>query len=213
MLKLRLVFVACAALAAAATHAAPFELKLLGVDGKGVGATVVVLRSTDPARPLARATQATMDQINRQFDPNVLVVPTGSKVSFPNKDTVQHQVYSFSQANTFDLPLYRGTRSVDFGTAGIVAVGCNIHDKMRAFIFVVDAQYFGRTDATGSWKLPDVQPGSYTVQIWHPRARNMKPLIDQTINFTAAEPRVTLRLATALRLRPLSELPGNWDAY
>jgi plastocyanin len=212
--EMRLVFHVFGALFAASAIAAPLELQLLGVDGKGIGATVVVLRSTDPARPLARPLQATMDQVNREFRPHVLVVPTGSSVTFSNTDTVQHQVYSYSPAKRFERPLYRGTaRPVEFDTAGIVTVSCNIHDNMRAYVFVVDAHYFGHTDAAGTWKAPDVQPGTYTVQIWHPRARNMKPVIDQKITVTAAEPRVRLRLASPLRLRPASEVPGNWDAY
>jgi plastocyanin len=211
---MRLAFHALGALFASTTLAAPLELQLLGRDGKGVGATVVVLRSTDPARALARPIQATMDQVDRQFRPQVLVIPRGSKVSFPNKDTVQHQVYSFSTAKSFELPLYRGTpEPQEFGTAGIVAVGCNIHDNMRAYVFVVDAQYYGRTDAKGEWRIADVQPGTYAVQVWHPRARSMKPIIDQNITVTASVPRVTLRLTAALKLRPESEIPGNWDAY
>lgn len=211
---MRLAFHVIGAFFASTTLAAPLELQLVGVDGQGVSATVVVLRSMDAGRPLARPVQATMNQVNRQFDPHVLVVPTGSKVSFPNKETVQHQVYSYSDAKTFDLPLYRGnSKLVDFDRAGIVTVGCNIHDNMLGYIFVVDGQYFGHTDASGSWKVPDVQPGVYNVQIWHPRSRNMKPVLDEKITVTAAEPRVKLRLATRLKLKPATEVPGNWDAY
>lgn len=211
---MRLVFHALGAFFASTAFAAPLELQLFDMSGKGVGATVVVLRSTDPARPLAKPVQAKMDQIGLQFAPHVLVVPTGSAVTFPNKDSVKHQVYSFSPANQFERPLSRATPApVDLDRAGVVTVGCNIHDNMRAYIFVVDAQYFGRTDASGTWKVADVAPGSYNVQIWHPRARSMKPVIEQKITVTAAEPRVTLRLATPLKLRPLTELPGNWDAY
>jgi plastocyanin len=211
---MRLAFHAVSALFASATFAAPLELQLLGVDGKGVGATVVVLRSTDPARPLARPVQATMNQVDREFIPHVLVVPRGSKVSFPNKDTVLHQVYSFSPAKKIATPLYRVTpEPIEFDVAGVVTLGCNIHDNMSAYVFVVDAQYFGHTDASGTWKVPDVPPGTYNLKIWHPRSRNMKPVIDQKITVTATEPRVTVRLASRLRLRPELEVPGNWDAY
>jgi plastocyanin len=214
MQKLRLAFHALGAFFASATLGGPLELQVLGVDGKGMGATVVVLRSTDAARPLAKPVQATMDQLDKQFVPHVLVVPTGSKVVFPNKDTVQHQVFSNSDPNAFELKLFRGTpQPVTFDRTGVVRINCNIHDNMQAYVFVVDAQYFGRTDATGSWKVLDVQPGTYTVQVWHPRALNMKPVLEQKISVTAAEPRVTLRLASRPRMRPDSEVPGNWDAY
>jgi plastocyanin len=215
MAKMRLVFHAMVACSASTAMAAPLELRMLGVDGKGIAGTVVTLRSTDPARPAPRPVDALIDQVDRQFVPHVLVVPTGSKIGFPNTDSVRHQVYSFSPAKRFELPLYRGKPYPPevFDRAGVVTLGCNIHDQMRAYVYVVDAQYFGRTDASGAWKVADVQPGTYTVQIWHPLSRDSRPLIDQQVSITAAEPLLVLRAAAPLRLRPESQIPANWDAY
>jgi plastocyanin len=212
---MRLLFHACCALFASTAIAAPLELRVLNLEGKGIAGTVVVLRSTDPARPVARPVVTQIDQVDRQFTPHVLVVPTGSKISFPNSDSVRHQVYSFSPAKRFELPLYRGKQHnpIEFERAGVVTLGCNIHDNMRAYVFVVDAQYFGRTDVNGTWKLPDVQPGTYSVQVWHPKSRETRPVVDQQIKVTAAEPQLVLRLATELRLRLDSQVPVNWDAY
>ncbi len=213
---MRLLFHAASLLFASTALAAPLELRVVGVDGKGIAGTVVVLRSTDPARSIARPVEAQIDQVDRQFVPHVLIVPTGSKISFPNSDSVSHQVYSFSPTKRFDLPLYRGTQHPpvrEFERAGVVTLGCNIHDNMRAYVFVVDAQYFGRTDANGAWKVPDVQPGTYTVQVWHPKSREARPVIEQQLRIPAAEPQLVLRLATELRLRAESQVPANWDAY
>lgn len=214
-LKMRLVFQALAAFFASGAFAAPVELHLVGPDGADIAGTVVLLRSTDPARPLARGVDAQIDQIDRQFAPHVLVVPTGSKIVFPNSDSVRHQVYSFSPAKRFQLPLYRGTPypPVEFDHSGVVTLGCNIHDQMRAYVFVVDAQYYGRTDTHGVFKAADAQPGVYTVQIWHPLARDLRPLIDQQVTVGAVDTHLTLRIATPLRLRPESQIPANWDAY
>lgn len=194
---------------------AALELKLLGVDGAGVAGTVVTLRSIDASRPLAPAVQASMDQVDLRFEPHVLVVPAGSKVSFPNSDRVSHQVYSFSPARRFNLPLYRGKAPppVEFGQRGVATLGCNIHDQMRAYVFVVEAQHFGRTDAGGSLKIADIAAGEYTVQIWHPLSRASTPLIDQQITVSATTPVLTLRLSTPPRLRPASQVPANWDVY
>jgi plastocyanin len=214
MPKLRLAFPVGCALLASAAFTAPLELRVLTADGRGAGGTVIVLRSIDAARPLARPVDANLDQVDLQFKPPVLVVPTGSKVFFPNKDTVRHQVYSFSPVHRFELPLYRGTpRPEIFDRAGLVTIGCNIHDRMRAYIYVVDAQYFGRADASGAWKSADVQPGTYTVQVWHPLARDIQPVLEQKITVTATEPKVSLRIALPLKLRPESQVPANWDAY
>ena len=129
-----------------------------------------------------------MDQMNREFVPHVLIVPVGSRVTFPNSDTVSHQVYSFSPAKKFQFPLYRGSPNppVDFDRVGVVTIGCNIHDQMRAYVFVVDGQYYGRTDANGAWSAADVEPGEYAVQVWHPLAREMRPIIEQQIRVTDA---------------------------
>lgn len=213
MRKLRPVFLALWSLLAPAAFSAPLELKVVGPDGRALAGTVVVLRSTDASRPLARPVETQMDQVNRQFVPHVLVVPAGSRVSFPNSDSVSHQVYSFSPAKKFDLPLYRGKAPdpVLFDQAGVVVLGCNIHDNMRAYVFVVEAQYFGRTDAGGLLKS-DVQPGNYVVQVWHPLSRDLRPIIEQQIAAPAVSQQI-LRVASPLRLRPESQVPANWDAY
>jgi plastocyanin len=195
--------------------AGPLELRYVSVDGRGVAGTVVTLLSTSAERSIARPVVADMDQIDRQFVPHVLIVPTGSQVRFANSDTVSHQVYSFSAAKKFQLPLYRDKTHppVEFGRAGVVTIGCNIHDQMRAYVFVVDAQYFGRTDAAGVLKIPVVEPGEYQLQIWHPLAREMRPVLDVRVNVTANAVPLTLRAAAPLRLRAESAIPANWDAY
>mgnify|MGYP001117492615 CR=1 FL=1 len=83
--------------------------------------------------------------------PYVLLVPKGATVAFPNLDRVRHHVYSFSKAKRFELKLYgqEENRTVTFDQAGTVAVGCNIHDQMSAFVKVVGTPYAERTDANG----------------------------------------------------------------
>ena len=75
-----------------------------------------------------------MTQKDMQFAPFVLVVPVGAGVAFPNRDPFRHHVYSFSGAKNFQLKLYGydETRVVKFDKAGVVALGCNIHDNMAA---------------------------------------------------------------------------------
>ena len=116
-----------------------------------VGA-VVTVHSEATHRSVAPVT-AILDQINLAFVPDLIVVPVGSTVEFPNSDSVSHQIYSFSPTKRFQLPLYHGKPypPVHFDQAGIVTLGCNIHDRMVGYIYVTDAQYFGRTDAHGVW--------------------------------------------------------------
>jgi len=200
-------------LAAPACMAAPLKLHLVDAHGKTLQGAVITLRSTDATRPLAAPVRATMDQVDLKFSPPLLVIPAGSSVNFPNSDKVRHQVYSFSEARRFSLPLYSGTPypPVEFEQSGIVTLGCNIHDQMRAYLYVVEAQYFGRSNAEGAWR-EDVQPGEYLVQVWYPLARENKPVIHQKLTVTTGG-EVKLQLATPLKLRPVSQVPVNWDAY
>jgi plastocyanin len=117
--------------------------------------------------------RAVLDQKNRMFVPHVLPIQTGTAVTFPNSDNVRHQVYSFSSAKRFQLPLYAGTPAapVVFGKAGVVTVGCNIHDQMSAYLVVVDTPFFVLT-ANGRAELSNLPEGKYDVRVWYAGMRN-----------------------------------------
>jgi plastocyanin len=119
--------------------------------------------------PVAAAPErAEMDQRELQFAPHVLAVTQGSEVRFPNRDNLRHQVYSFSPARTFDLPLYSGRQAapVRFDTPGVVELGCNIHDGMIGYIVVLDTPHHAVTDAAGTARL-EVPAGAYRLEVWH----------------------------------------------
>ncbi|MBV8519053.1 MAG: methylamine utilization protein [Acidobacteria bacterium] len=166
---LRALFLA--ALLPATLTAATLDVQVRDARGAAVRDAVVYAVPAGRA-PLARRT-AVMDQKNRMFIPHVLPVQTGTAVSFPNSDDVRHHVYSFSPAKTFQLPLYKGTPAnpVVFDKAGVVTLGCNIHDSMSAFIVVVDTPFFEKTGADGRVTLPDLDAGRYTVHVWVADAR------------------------------------------
>ena len=154
-----------------------------------------------------------MDQVNRAFEPDLLVIPVGSTIEFPNSDSVSHQIYSFSAAKRFQLPLYRGKPypPVTFEQAGIVTLGCNIHDEMLAYVLVTEAPYFGRTDAGGAWS-GEVTRGRYRVNIWHPRLRDAGTDLERELTVQESDrAELTLRLAKPLQPAPLTERPHSWD--
>jgi plastocyanin len=129
---------------------------------------VVYAVPASPAPP-AVGLKYSIDQVNREFVPRINVVQTGTAVRFPNSDNIRHSVYSFSPAKVFTLKLYAG-KSADamvFDKAGLVVLGCNIHDLMVSWLLVVDTPYFAHTDHSGVATLTRVPPGNYTLRTWH----------------------------------------------
>ncbi len=111
----------------------------------------------------------TVDQRDQTFVPHVVALVKGGSVDFVNSDPVLHNVYAASSAKRFDLGMYgRGEhRSVQFDKPGVVEVRCNVHPKMRAFIVVLDNQYFSITDDQGNFQITGVPAGRYKLHAWH----------------------------------------------
>jgi len=184
-------------LAALQATAASVEVLALGSDGKPLPETVVFLESTE-ARVAAKPLQGVeIVQVERRFVPRVTVVTTGTAVSFPNRDTVRHHVYSFSPIKPFDLKLYAGTPAnpVGFDKAGIAVLGCNIHDQMIAWVVVVETPHFAVAGVSGALRLDNVPPGSYRLRSWHAGLPPGTPAADEALVVPATGARVQVRLA------------------
>lgn len=169
-LLLAIALVALLAIAPLCAFAAPLDVVVTDATGKpleGAVVTVTVPGSTKLAGPVATAQIA---QQHREFVPQVTVVQTGTPVLFPNLDTVRHHVYSFSPIRAFELKLYAGTPSMPivFDKPGTAVLGCNIHDRMTAWVVVVDTPYFAKTDGAGKAHL-DVPAGEHLMRVWHGR--------------------------------------------
>jgi plastocyanin len=150
------------------TGTADVTLKIEDQNGKPVQDAVIWVPGIGKATP----TTATICQKQRQFSPMVTVIPVGTQVRFPNRDTVQHHIYSFSPVKQFDIPLYSGESAppITFDKPGVITIGCNIHDWMSAYIVVLDTTAFAQTGADGIATIRGVQ-ASVTVQVWHPQLK------------------------------------------
>jgi plastocyanin len=120
------------------------------------------------AMPKGALRTAEIEQKSLKFMPLVTVVQTGTRIDFPNNDKVRHHIYSFSPAHKFDQKLYSGTTATPqiFDKPGIVVLGCNIHDKMVAYVRIVDTPYFVKGDTAGVGRI-DAPAGKYVLKVWH----------------------------------------------
>jgi plastocyanin len=154
---------------AAGAGASGIAVQVQDAAGKVLPDTVIYVELEGGGAPAGKApATAEIEQKGLKFVPLVSVVQTGSKVFFPNNDKVRHHIYSFSPAHKFDQKLYSGQSAAPqvFDKAGTVVLGCNIHDKMLAYVKVVDTPYFARTDGAGAARI-ELPAGKYVVKAWH----------------------------------------------
>lgn len=179
---------------------AQFELSLVDDKGNSLKDAIVALV---PAQKInyAAAPTAIMDQRQNMFVPGVLAIRVNTLVRFPNSDDVRHHVYSFSPAKKFELRLYHGMTAepVLFDKPGTVVLGCNIHDSMVAYIYVVETDYFAVANAQGKISL-EAPAGKYQMQIYHPQMSGNFPELTITLDDSqAVNNKVTVNNLSAVK--------------
>lgn len=174
--------------AAALAQATTVQVLAQGKAGRPLTDVVLLLEPQGPKASVQPLAQVEIAQQGRRFVPAVTVVTVGTKVQFPNQDTVRHHVYSFSPAKKFELKLYVGRpeNPVEFDRAGVVALGCNIHDAMVGWVIVSDTPWYAKTPASGRASLVDVPPGSYVLRSWHPDLPAGSTGVEQAVTVGAA---------------------------
>ena len=171
-----------------AAGAGALEVRVSDATGKPLVGAVVFLESREAHAAVKPAATVEVAQVGRQFTPQVTVVPVGTPVTFPNRDTVRHHVYSFSPVKKFEIRLYVGTPTapVVFDQPGIAVLGCNIHDSMAAWVVVVETPHYGLTGADGRLTLGPIPAGAYRLRTWHPGLPPGAPAQDQALLVPAA---------------------------
>lgn len=196
-----LVSAACAF----AAQAADLQVTVTNLAGAPVRDAVVTVKPAVGGWAVNSRTKFSWDyqmvQHNIIFDPHVLVVPTGAEVTFPNRDKVRHHVYSFSPAKTFEIKLYgrEENRKVVFDKAGVVSVGCNIHDGMIAYVFVSDTVHVAKTGADGVAVVRGLPAGAARLAVWQPKLRAAGAEKVQSVTLPAQG---VLRQTVAVNIRP-----------
>jgi plastocyanin len=130
---------------------------------------------------------ATIEQRNSRFEPDLIIVPVGSTVQFPNADPIFHNVFSLSKAHPFDLGFYPKSQSrpVTFDHAGVVQVYCHLHADMYGAIVVTGSPWYGKPSSDGGFSFHNLPAGHYRVVAWHKVAGAHWVSVDVPENGTA----------------------------
>lgn len=132
-------------------------------------AAIVYLEGVFPQDQSKAPPRAEMGQKNLNFTPGLLAVQVGTSVEFPNLDDTYHNVFSYSKAKRFDLGRYRKNETpgvVLFDKPGVVTTHCEVHEKMRGTVLVLETPYFQKTDSEGNYRLEDLPAGQYVLTAW-----------------------------------------------
>ena len=153
-----------------ATPAASLTVTVTDAAGKPLVDAVALLDPAAGRVAVKPGADAEISQSKRTFHPRVTLITTGTRVTFPNFDTVRHHVYSFSPIKTFELKLYAGVPNapLTFDKPGFAVLGCNIHDTMAAWVVVADSPWSARSAADGLARIDNIPPGAYRLRVWHP---------------------------------------------
>lgn len=192
------------------TLSAQFTLSVIDDKGNPLKDAVAALVSAQQIDYAAVPT-AIIDQRQNMFVPGVLAIRVNTQVRFPNSDDVRHHVYSFSPAKKFELRLYHGMTAepVLFDKPGTVVLGCNIHDSMVAYIYVVETDNFAVADELGKINL-EAPAGKYQLQIYHPRMSGNFPESTITLDdSTVVSSRVTVNNLSAAKTTEASDEFSN----
>jgi plastocyanin len=176
--------------------------------GRPVADAVVSVVPVDGTRTQARSPPPearVIDQSEEMFVPLVTVVRLGGAVSFTNSDRMQHHVYSYSKPKRFQLLIRPGERSppLTFDQAGVVAIGCNIHDGMVTYVFVTDAPFTALTHKDGHAEIGGLAAGAYRVSTWHP---DLKPGATPPETLAQVSQGALLRLTLAIAPKSMTSM-------
>jgi len=170
------------------THALEFQV----TDNKGNSledAVVMIISKNGQSLSANEKEKVMIDQRDKEFAPYMTALSVGSYAVFPNNDKIRHQVYSFSDAKKFEIPLYKDApeQPINFDKTGVVALACNIHDWMKAYIFVSPTPLYAITNLQGKAKINNLPEGQLEVQVWHPRLKGKPESTSQTISSSSTQ--------------------------
>ena len=113
-----------------------------------------------------------LDQKGCHFNPHVRLLPVGQRLTMLNPDKIMHNVHIFSRENpAFNRSQPGSRRKMPVKAVkkaeGPVAVKCDVHGWMKAWIAYIPHPYFALSDENGKYTLENVPPGTYKLGYWH----------------------------------------------
>jgi len=130
---------------------------------------VVQVRGVGGAPPAPA--QGKLDQVGCRFVPHVQALPRGSTLDIVSSDPVLHNVHGWiGRATVFNQAMAVAGQRVPrrLERPGVIQVRCDVHDWMTAWVVVTEGPA-AVTGPDGTFAVPDLPAGRYTLLVWHER--------------------------------------------
>ena len=143
-------------------------------------------RAGSAERSQAPTTAFVFDQKGCHYSPHVFGVQVGQPIEIVNSDATLHNIHAMPKTNKeFNTaqPIQGMKTSHTFEAkeeSVVIPFKCDVHGWMNAFVGVLDHPYFAVTKNDGTFSIPNLPPGKYTLAAWHEK------LGTQTLEVTVA---------------------------
>jgi hypothetical protein len=132
---------------------------------------VVVYISSDIKDDSSKTSSpAAFDQQGCHYATHVLAVRVGQEIQVSNSDPFSHNIHPLAKINReWNKMQPPGTPpfSYAYDHEEFIPIKCNIHPWMQGYFVVLKTSHFAVTGDDGSFSLPNLPPGHYTLTAWH----------------------------------------------
>jgi len=131
---------------------------------------VVVFVSAGAPDETSSGPVVTLHQRGCRYNPHVLVLRVNQEIWVQNDDSVTHTVHPMAHTNKeWNRSQPPGTPpfAIKYDKPEFIRVRCELHPWMRGIFAVMKNSHFAVTDDSGSFTLPALPPGKYTITAWH----------------------------------------------
>jgi len=142
---------------------------LLVASGGGIANVVVTVKAAKGKKNDVPATNPVFDQKTCEFHPHVLVFPAGSTIDVINSDGILHNIHTTATANASQnqaQPKFKPKIQIKVEKPETIAIKCDVHGWMSGYWVATDTPYVAKTDDSGNFKIADLPPGDYDVELW-----------------------------------------------